>query len=585
MYWKAILAAGAILFTGTIYTQTPDSETGASLTPADFYAVLPAGGSVVETKEVFIPQGLLPPSADVMFSFDVTGSMGGALDNVRFNTEAIIAELQAAMPGSRFGVMSHHDYPGFSACLAGGGAVCDYDPQWGWWVYGDPGSEDPEACHAAYDTGDWDAMVANCVCDGGSHPTFGWPLGGPCLPNPDYAYSLDQKLTGEWSSVDDAMWALPFGGGRDNPENYTRIMWEAYNDPLVTWREDPGVGKFLIMWVDHPPHDCDLTLGGKCGEGLLLPYPSTGPDPGRDELIETEDDLELLSVLLDLAAENITLMPFFVGPRGGETATSPRVLYADVWDCYADIAGGRTFLIEGDGTFPYGTAPAAVAQYILDAIKGGFGNMELTFGSPDPEFDAWLTGPDPIQVDLNDGDFSRSVDLTFQVPAGTPPGIYDFQACAFGDGVVLACQDVRIVVAPPEGSVTGGGWIVSPEGAFKPDLSATGKATFGFVSKYKKGQTVPEGSTEFQFHTAGLNFHSNTYDWLIVNQSGANAQFKGSGTINGEEGYKFMIWAGDGKPDTFRIKIWKEIDGAEVTYYDNGVQQALGGGSIVIHTK
>jgi len=141
------------------------------------------------------------------------------------------------------------------------------------------------------------------------------------------------------------------------------------------------------------------------------------------------------------------------------------------------------------------------------------------------------------------------------------------------------------VVAPPEGSVTGGGWIVSPEGAFKPDLSATGKATFGFVSKYKKGQTVPEGSTEFQFHTAGLNFHSNTYDWLIVNQSGANAQFKGSGTINGEEGYKFMIWAGDGKPDTFRIKIWKEIDGAEVTYYDNGVQQALGGGSIVIHTK
>ena len=521
--------------------------------------------------------------------------MGGALDNVRFNTEAIIAELNAAMPGSRFGVMSHHDYPGFSACLPypTGGAICDYGG-WGWWVYGDPGSVDQEACFEAYEAGDPYAMAANCVCDGGAHPTFGGPLGGPCLPYPDYAYSLDQGLTEDWLQVDSAMWSLPFGGGRDNPENYTRIMWESYNDPGVIWRDDPAVGKFLIMWVDHPPHDCDLTLGGECGDESL-PYGSTGPDPGRDELIGgtgTDADLELLPVLEGLAIENITLIPFFVGERPCSpddplclSEELERLTYAGVWDCYTDIAGGRGYLIEGDGTFPYGTEPASVAQYMLDAIEGGFGNMELTFGSPDPAFDAWLTGPEPIEVDLNDGDFSATIDLTFQVPAGTIPGIYDFQACAFGDGVILACQDVRIVVAPPEGSVTGGGWILSPEGAYMPDLSATGKATFGFVSKYKKGKTIPDGSTEFQFHAAGLNFHSNTYDWLIVNQDGANAQFKGSGTVNGEAGYKFMIWAGDGKPDTFRIKIWQELDGVEVTLYDNGVQQALGGGSIVIHTK
>ena len=68
-------------------------------------------------------------------------------------------------------------------------------------------------------------------------------------------------------------------------------------------------------------------------------------------------------------------------------------------------------------------------------------------------------------------------------------------------------------------------------------------------------------------------------------------------TINGEihtfpddtqAPYKFMIWAGDGEagggPDTFRIKIWVEDDQAiEWSIYDNGFDQAIGGGSIVVH--
>ncbi len=49
----------------------------------------------------------------------------------------------------------------------------------------------------------------------------------------------------------------------------------------------------------------------------------------------------------------------------------------------------------------------------------------------------------------------------------------------------------------------------------------------------------------------------------VVNQGGDNAQFKGSGTVNGAldsngNAYKFMLWAGDGSPDTFRIQIWWE---------------------------
>jgi hypothetical protein len=45
-----------------------------------------------------------------------------------------------------------------------------------------------------------------------------------------------------------------------------------------------------------------------------------------------------------------------------------------------------------------------------------------------------------------------------------------------------------------------------------------------------------------------------------------------------------MIWAGDGTPDTFRIRIWWEADGVETDVYDNGFNQPIGAGNIVVHT-
>lgn len=127
--------------------------------------------------------------------------------------------------------------------------------------------------------------------------------------------------------------------------------------------------------------------------------------------------------------------------------------------------------------------------------------------------------------------------------------------------------------------------------AFKLFLSSggplTGKANFGFTSKYKKGASVPTGQTEFQFKAGDFNFHSDVYEWLLVNQNGQNAQFKGTGTVNGEGNYGFMLWAGDGKQggtaDTFSIKIWN-MNAGDGVVYDNGHDQEIGGGQIVIHT-
>ena len=120
-------------------------------------------------------------------------------------------------------------------------------------------------------------------------------------------------------------------------------------------------------------------------------------------------------------------------------------------------------------------------------------------------------------------------------------------------------------------------------------FAPSGKAHFGFVSKYKKGASTPDGNTEFVFQNAGLDFHSTSYDWLVINQGGSNAQFKGWGTVNGTGSYRFMLWAGDGTgpdgEDTFRIKIWQETGGGETVVYDNGMDQPIAGGSIKVHKK
>ena len=70
-----------------------------------------------------------------------------------------------------------------------------------------------------------------------------------------------------------------------------------------------------------------------------------------------------------------------------------------------------------------------------------------------------------------------------------------------------------MVIYDPEGGfATGGGWINSPAGAYVPNPPASGKANFGFVSKYQKGATVPTGKPEFEFKAEGMNFKSTDYE-------------------------------------------------------------------------
>lgn len=232
------------------------------------------------------------------------------------------------------------------------------------------------------------------------------------------------------------------------------------------------------------------------------------------------------------------------------------------------------------------TAPAAGALYAVGA------SVELTA----PLTDAGANDTHTCQVSWGDGTTSPSAAECGASHAFTAAGVYNIEVTATDDDGAPGSANVMVVVYDPSaGFVTGGGWINSPPGAYPADATLTGKANFGFVSKYQKGATTPSGATEFQFHVASFNFQSESYEWLVV--SGPRAQYKGKGKVNGESGYGFLLTATDGAisggggTDKFRIKIWSLATGAIV--YDNMVgnsddlsnAQEIGGGSIVIHAK
>lgn len=236
-------------------------------------------------------------------------------------------------------------------------------------------------------------------------------------------------------------------------------------------------------------------------------------------------------------------------------------------------------------------------------ILSGQENAAVNVGFTDPA--DWYDAPYMCDFDLdNDGQIEYSVEATYLTGTGGScsatlnyqvPGVYSVKVTVTDKdgGSATKMSDGYIVVFDPAGGfVTGRGWFNSPAGALASSPAAEGRAEFGFVTKYNKANHNLIGRTEFSFRAGGIYFNSEAYSWMVVNQGGTNAQFKGEGVLNGAldpngANYKFMIWAtdgGTGGTDTFRIKIWWEAaDGTEHVVYDNGVLQAIENGQIKIH--
>jgi len=168
----------------------------------------------------------------------------------------------------------------------------------------------------------------------------------------------------------------------------------------------------------------------------------------------------------------------------------------------------------------------------------------------------------------------------------TAVGIYNANLTVTDDrGAQSSNTTIAVVYDPAAGSASGGGWFWSAKGNLKRDLESEGKATFGFIVKYK--HEVADGNLEFQYHVGDINLKSTNMTWLIVSSS--NANFQGEGTINGEGLYTFRVLAKDGdktggEPDEFTIRIWQGTDTETDPIYQ-AIHAELGGGNIIVHTK
>jgi parallel beta-helix repeat protein len=274
----------------------------------------------------------------------------------------------------------------------------------------------------------------------------------------------------------------------------------------------------------------------------------------------------------DVVSSNVHYDPWLIAPPGPTDTEGPLTSDIEAVPNPAQV-GSFIFISAVIDDSNTGASNIASAEYSLD---GG-----LTWTPMVPGYGAF----DEV-----------AEEVTATIPPFSAAGVYELLVRGTDAiGNVGPAEAILLAVYDPDaGFATGGGWIMSFPGACPSQPDIVGKATFGFVSKYHKGATVPTGNTEFQFKAAGFNFQSTSYDWLVI--AGARAQYKGLGTINGVGGYGFMLTAIDGQVsggggiDRFRIKIWDAATGA--IYYDNQIGDAdsdepttaIGGGSIVIHT-
>ena len=323
----------------------------------------------------------MPPRADIVFAFDLTGSMGGILSSAQSGAGNIMDALDALGVDVNYGVMSYMDYPHSYS------DYCGYSAS-----YGSAGV--------------------------------------------DYAYSLDQAVTDDNTAVTAAINALTLGSGNDGPEAYTRFMYESYADTDVDWR--PGARKIVVNFADYVPHDCNLN------EGVTTGTWTTGGDPGRDELQNTADDLDLQEVLAEMADQGIMLLEC-------HSSTS----FQDYWDYWTGITGGVVTLI-GSGTMVDDVITAVTEGLTVVEVDGL--HLEVVTAG----FGSWAAF-DPAYYDEVATGTSKSFKETICVPAGTEPGTYTFTVSALDDnGVSYGDQSVEIRV--PQGEVTGIG-VLPPEPA------------------------------------------------------------------------------------------------------------------------
>jgi len=218
--------------------------------------------------------------------------------------------------------------------------------------------------------------------------------------------------------------------GYDEPEDYTRIFFESYNDSNIGWRLDAQ--KILVNFGDSIPHDCNLN------EGIIKAIEwSTGGDPGPDEIMGNSDDLDLQDVLAEMKNNNITLI---------ECHSSTD--YLNYWENWTGITGG---CVNYTNSTNFLEVVEDAITYKLEIPK----IYDLTLKVTTPGFEQWLNSVYPNSYPEVNAGSSVTFQETICVPIKTLPGVYKFNVSAVdGEGNVYGTQVNEISLnVPPDAPI------------------------------------------------------------------------------------------------------------------------------------
>jgi hypothetical protein len=404
----------------------------------------------------------------------------------------------------------------------------------------------------------------------------------PLVSNPNQA-NADGDAQGDVCDPDDDN-----DGVADTADNCRLIA-----NPTQTDFDGDGLGDACD--VRNAPRLTALTLDANSVDengSVLLTIAFADPDAGQTHVVTVAwgDGSPATSISLAAGVFGTVASHKYLDDDPSGTSADLETIVVTVVDSAADVGAGQTVVTITN------VPPVinSVTGPVEPVASGTSATVTVLFG------DVGTLDTHTCAFAWGDGSSDTQAPGAGGTCAGThlydEPGVYAVVASVIDDDGGVATRRFEYVVAydPTAGFVTGGGWIDSPAGAYVADPTLEGRANFGFVSRYARGATVPTGATQFQFQVAGFNFHSVSYEWLVV--AGARAQFKGTGTVNGDGDYGFMLTAtdagrpGGGTTDAFRIKVWDRATGAVV--YDNllgapadASPASIAGGSIVVHPQ
>jgi len=449
----------------------------ATITPNLVTATLQPCQTKTVNKDVFVPA--VAPKADVVFAFDLTGSMSGIIAAAKAQATTIMADPALAGLDIQWGVMSYMDYPrAYTSC--------------------------------------------------GYSATYGVAPG-------DYAYSLDAPI-GTSAAAQNAINLLVLGNGADGPQDYTRIFYESYADPAVSWRL--GAKRVLVNFGDNVPHDCNLN------QGISGTTWSTGADPGRNGNIDGGgDDLDLQTVLAAMAlpANAVTLIECH------STAANK-----GHWDYWTGITGGACF-ITTSGTLVTDVVTGIIAGLTTPWVTGlTLKLLTLGFGAWFSVLPASQSGPTGTHYFFTE---------KIHVPLGTPPGVYTFYVEAVdAAGVSYGVEKnvIRVVV---------------------PDIEVEKWVWDEVDSCWNDSIRVPIG-TELQFRILITNTGS-----VVLHNLHVEDEMSIQLEYRDDANYTETSVSPDLRTITWDFKSLGICDSIEITFLAEAVEECYGSNSVLVRTR